>query len=81
MTAIEREPLVNKLYLAFRQFQVPGSRIFRGMLGTRSLGIVKSDGRLTRKRSATWRAVASWAAAISLSMRPATVPRPGKEVE
>lgn len=38
MTAIEREPLVNKLYLAFRQFQVPGSRIFRGMLGTRSLG-------------------------------------------
>ena len=38
MTAIEREPLVNKLYFAFRQFQVPGPRIFRGMLGTRSLG-------------------------------------------
>jgi hypothetical protein len=41
MTAIEREPLVNKLYLTFRQFQIPGSRIFRGMLGTRSLGNCK----------------------------------------
>ena len=80
--AIEREGFVNKVDLALRQ--LPGLRLphfRRHAAGLEALGIVKSDGRLTRKRSATWRAVASWAAAISLSMRPATVLRPGKELE
>ena len=81
MTAIEREPLVNKLYLAFVSSRFPAPAFSAACSGLEALGIVKSDGRLTRKRSATWRAVAAWAAAISLSMRPATVPRPGKEVE
>ena len=76
MTAIEREPLVNKLYLAFRQFQVPGSRIFRGMLGTRSLGNRKERWPPDQKAERDLAGCRIVGRGDLLSMRPAPVPGP-----
>lgn len=56
----------------------PAPALSAACSGLDALGIVKEDGRRTRNRSATWRAVAPWRAAMSCNTRPPGVRGPGK---